>query len=382
MKKKILFIHTTYRSVGGEDIAVEKEYEFLSKEYEIRRIYISNNSKNILNDLFIFLFNRNYLMSLKLNKIISEYNPDLAYVHNTWYKGSLSIFYTLSSLKIPFVIKLHNFRYFCTRSFSSKSHLMEKPYCPACGYSKIKIFNKYFINSFLKSFMVNRYGRKYIKILKDNTQQILVLTDFHQNFLSNLGVDKEKISVFPNYLYSQRPIYKNNLDKYFIYAGRVSEEKGVEQLINSFKNCNFQDIKLMIVGSGPNYNEYLEKYNSDNILFLNQLNNEETLKLISKSQGVVTATKLYEGQPTLLCEASLLGIPSIFPISGGIAEFFPSDYKYSFEQFNYDDLEFKLKKLASENLEQIGMSNYEFITKYLSKNKLLSLFNKILEFDI
>ena len=138
----------------------------------------------------------------------------------------------------------------------------------------------------------------------------------------------------------------------------------------------------MIVGSGPNYNEYLEKYNSDNILFLNQLNNEETLKLISKSQGVVTATKLYEGQPTLLCEASLLGIPSIFPISGGIAEFFPSDYKYSFEQFNYDDLEFKLKKLASENLEQIGMSNYEFITKYLSKNKLLSLFNKILEFDI
>ena len=128
-----------------------------------------------------------------LNKIISEYNPDLAYVHNTWYKGSLSIFYTLSSLKIPFVIKLHNFRYFCTRSFSSKSHLMEKPYCPACGYSKIKIFNKYFYKFFLKkSFMVNRYGRKYIKILKDNTQQILVLTDFHQNFLSNLGVDKEK----------------------------------------------------------------------------------------------------------------------------------------------------------------------------------------------
>ena len=41
--------------------------------------------------------------------------------------------------------------------------------------------------------------------------------------------------------------------------------------------------------------------------------NLETLNFISTSVAVITATKLYEGQPTLLCEASLLGVPSIFP---------------------------------------------------------------------
>ena len=35
-------------------------------------------------------------------------------------------------------------------------------------------------------------------------------------------------------------------------------------------------------------------------------------------------------------EASLLGIPSIFPDTGGIKEFFPKEYELKFEQFNYD----------------------------------------------
>ena len=47
------------------------------------------------------------------------------------------------------------------------------------------------------------------------------------------------------------------------------------------------------------------------------------MKMINESKAVVTATKLYEGQPTLLCEASVSSVPSIFPDYGGISEFFP-----------------------------------------------------------
>ena len=107
-----------------------------------------------------------------------------------------------------------------------------------------------------------------------------------------------------------------------MYAGRISEEKGVEQLIKAFNNSKLENIKLIIIGNGPKYKEYSLKYNSENVVFKNQMNNEETLNLIAGSKCVVTATKLYEGQPTLLCEASLLGIPSIFPTTGGVEEFF------------------------------------------------------------
>ena len=49
------------------------------------------------------------------------------------------------------------------------------------------------------------------------------------------------------------------------------------------------------------------------------------------SKVVISATKLYEGQPTLLCEATMNYIPVIFPNSGGINEFLPKNYKFLYD---------------------------------------------------
>ena len=43
-----------------------------------------------------------------------------------------------------------------------------------------QIFNKYFTESYIKSFLVNRYGKKYFKILKQDVNKILVLTKFYK----------------------------------------------------------------------------------------------------------------------------------------------------------------------------------------------------------
>ena len=53
------------------------------------------------------------------------------------------------------------------------------------------------------------------------------------------------------------------------------------------------------------------------IEFLGEVENESS-KIIKNSRAVVTATGLFE--PTLLCEASTLGVPSVFQ-NGGIGEF-------------------------------------------------------------
>ena len=104
------------------------------------------------------------------------------------------------------------------------------------------------------------------------------------------------------------------------------------------------------------------------------------IELIKHSTAVVSATKLYEGQPTLLCEASLLGKPSIFPDFGGITEFFKNDYRFKFEQYNYQELTKKLNEIyVSKDLNQIGNDNKEFINLMIDQENLLEKFKNIID---
>ncbi|MAV04684.1 MAG: hypothetical protein CMC31_03400 [Flavobacteriaceae bacterium] len=379
--KKLLLIHNLYRETGGEDVAVKREVEILKKYFQVETVYFSNKVDNIFARIPLFFTSKNKKSEKQISKIIEEFNPDIAYVHNTWFEASLSIFDILKRCNVKTVLKLHNFRYYCSSTFFHKKHIRNNQYCHACGQkkNKLRIFNKYFSNSYLKSFMVNLYGIKYFKILKDYDLKIVVLTKFHQRFLIELGVAKEKINVFPNLMQTNNSVNNYPLESdYLVYAGRISEEKGVEELIQAFLNCNFIDKHLKIIGTGPLLSKLKKNYDEPSILFLNNVKNSEVLKIISKSKAVVTATKLFEGQPTLLCEASTLGIPSIFPRSGGIEEFFPKGYPLSFKQFNYSELTEKLIMVENaEFLNSIGNENEIFFNNNFNEIDFINNLKRI-----
>ena len=147
--KKILVVHTTYRNIGGEDIAVNNEIKLLQKYFHVEKLFFSNNDKNFIRDLISLLFNKNSYSKKLLKDKLKLFQPDIIYVHNTWYKPSLEIFDLIKDQNTINILKLHNFRYSCTESFFSSRHLNGKQICPACGYKKkpLSIFNKYFNES-------------------------------------------------------------------------------------------------------------------------------------------------------------------------------------------------------------------------------------------
>ena len=161
----------------------------------------------------------------------------------------------------------------------------------------------------------------------------------------------------------------------------IRDRKGVKELIHAFQKFGIDDYKLKIIGNGPLLKSLLD-IEYENIEFLGEIENHEVLEIIQNSLCVITATKLYEGQPTLLCEASSLGVPSIFPNTGGISEFFPRDYSLTFEQFNYKDLENKISLVHTlKDQTSIGEKNKEFIFNHLDKSNLVSSFSQIVKND-
>jgi len=379
--KKILVIHNKYREAGGEDIAVENEIKFLKQHFNVQVLFFDNQVKNVVSQFFYFLLNSNIESKKLIQKSLDEFKPDIVYVHNTWFKASLSIFDVLLSENVQILLKLHNFRHFCTSTFFSKRHLMNGDICHACGNTKKDLgwFNRYYSNSFIKSFLVNYYGTKYAKILKNPRIKIIALTNFHKTFLNNLGYEESKIYVIPNTINLNEKNFTQDKKNVLIYAGRISNEKGVEELIRSFNNRSDKTLKLKIIGDGPELGRLKAKYSNEDVEFLGYIDNPSVQKIIMNSKAIVTATKLFEGQPTILCEAAVKEIPTIFPESGGIAEFYPENYELSFKQFSYKELTKKIDLLSdSKKTTEQGKISKNFMLDYLDSEKILSKFNSVL----
>ena len=382
--KKILILHNNYKNYGGQNSNLENEILFLKKYYIVENITVKNSNKLNLKVLISLMLLSNSDSNKKLKSKLNDFKPNLVYVHNTWFTLNLGIFKILKKRKIKTVIKIHNFRYKCASSYFKKNHLKSESFCKSCNFdsSLNMLFNKYFQDSYLKSFFVIFFTRNYIKILRNNIFHIFSISNFHKNNLLEIGIKNNNIKLFFNPIEIPPKINYDPSSNYVIFAGRLTNEKGIDELLSAWINADLDGIILKIIGTGEILKELISKYNHKNIEFLGELENTLVLEQIKSARAVVTATKMHEGHSKLLSEASSVGVPSIFPKFGSMIEFFPDDYQLSFEQYNYDSLIEKIMKLDDKKLlEHLSITNYNFLKEKLDTEILISKFHEVLNYE-
>jgi len=379
--RKLLVVHNFYRNYGGEDSNIHEEIKLLNGQFNVK-FFEKKNGFNFSFFAILSLITRsNFKVNREFTKVLKDFKPDLVYIHNTWFNINLGIFKILTKRNIGAALKIHNFRYDCSRYFLAKNHLKGNKRCNACGfeYKNSQFINKYFDSSYVKSLVLYFYSLKYFKILKNSKIKIIAVNNFHKIQLIKFGISEDKIRVINNPLNTKNTPVRTK-EKNIIYAGRLSKEKGLVELIEAWLEADIKNFNLKIIGDGDLQKELEKKYSSKNVNFLGFLPNETVLEHISKSTAVVTATKLYEGHPRLLSEASALGTLSIYPSFGGMDEFFPENYQFAFEQFNYEDLKNKFILLSDQKIiEEATKRVLLYTQQQLNSKVLIEKFTNVFE---
>ena len=381
--QKILVVHTKYKIKGGEDSNIQNEIDFLKKSFNVESLIFDNSSSLNFYDFLSFLVVSNFQANKILKNKLDSFKPDYVYIHNTWFKLGLGIFKILKKNNIKTILKIHNFRYECGSYWLLRNHLKKNSFCSACTKKQTRytIFNKYYEDSFLKSIFLIIYSKKYYKILKNNPIKILALSSFHLNSLINIGIDEKKISLFynPISVAQNQNLQYNSKSNYIVYAGRLTNSKGVYEMLNAWVKSDLAKLEFRIVGTGDIAENLKSEFSLKNIKFLGEIDNEKVLETINGARAVITATKMYEGQPRLLSEASMYGVPSIYPNFGSMPEFFPENYSFTFKQYDYNSLTKIINLLEDEQLLQKASKNlFSHFEKLLSEENLKNQFYKAL----
>lgn len=107
---------------------------------------------------------------------------------------------------------------------------------------------------------------------------------------------------------------KVDFDNYFVCVGRLHHQKGYDLLIETIYEAKktINDIKVVIVGDGPEHDNLKEKIRSkklsDNIILHGSQSNP--YKYIANANAILLTSR-WEGLPTVLVEAAFLKTPII-----------------------------------------------------------------------
>lgn len=120
-------------------------------------------------------------------------------------------------------------------------------------------------------------------------------------------------------------------DKILIFTGRIVPEKGIKELVKSLQNVQYEDYKLLIVGSALNEIKTKTKYQleveklinkiNDKIIYTGFIKYEEIPKLYNIADIAVLPSIWNDPAPLTIIESLACGLPIITTESGGIPEY-------------------------------------------------------------
>jgi len=352
---RILQTHNFYQQSGGEDRVFAEETELLKEKGHFVMAHSVHNDdvaglgkKDLLKKTFW-----NQKSHDDISKIVIDNRIDILHSHNTLPLLSPSIYYAARENGAAVVQTLHNYRLYCP----SGLFFRDGKVCEDClGKSlatpgiRHACYRSSRATTAVVAKMVQSHRKK--KTWSEQVDLYLSLTEFAKSRFVEGGMKGQQIRVKPNFVgtdYGQG----DGSGGYCLFVGRLSEEKGVRTLIETWESGGI-DAPLWVIGTGPLVSFVEEKAKTNPaIVYRGFLDPSEVIGSMQNARATLVTSEWYETFGRVVTESFSVGTPVVASRIGALSELLKDgETGFSFEAGNSEDLRAKIRQVYSLSPEE------------------------------
>lgn len=254
----------------------------------------------------------------RLRALIREFQPDIAHVRNIYHHLSPSILWELKAQNVPVLYHINDFKLLCpTYNLVSRGQACEackggafwhalRPACyPGLG-ARVTL-------------MTEAYLHRGLGTYRSCVDLFLAPSQFVRDKFVEHGWSRSRFEVLPHF---QGTHAVSSVPQSFVlYFGRLSAEKGVDDLLRAMKKL--PQVRLKVAGDGPQREELhalADTLGLSNVEFTGQVNAQQRDTLISQSLFTVLPSHAYETFGKTILESYAEGRPVVASDTGSRRE--------------------------------------------------------------
>ena len=319
----ILLLHTKYREPGGEDRVFDHERALLLEQGEQVSVVLESNRDDVNTRRPVWLKHSLWSrpVATRIGEIIRRDRPDVAHIHNTFFRLSPVVYHTLGTAGIPIVQTLHNYRWICPAGTLYR----DGGGCEECIGKKVPfpaVVHACYRNSLVASAgLVAIVGaHNILNTLLTHVDLFISPSHFLRARYIEAGFPADRIVVKPHAVPNPGGM-RGQCEGPALFVGRLSEEKGVRILFSAWRQMH--DIPLLVAGDGPLRGfagKMIRDYGMRNVRLLGQQTPAEMVSLIKSCSMLVAPSAVPESFGLAIIEAFSAGVPVICAGHGAAVE--------------------------------------------------------------
>lgn len=314
-----MLVHNDYGKYSGEEAVVDKMAVMLTQMgHEVAQLRMStagarDSLSGKIKGFVGGLWSPSGVKAMR--EALRREKPDIVNVHNLYPFISPAALRECQKAGIPVVMTVHNYRLICpTGLFMRNGQACELCLQKGNEWNCIKHNCEH---SMLKS--VGYASRNALARIKrhytDCVDVYACITDFQRRKLIEAGFDANKIVVIPNSADAPE-LTDFTPGEYVAFSGRLSNEKGVDLIIEAARRNPEIPFKL----AGALRDKELVDNLPANVELMGYLSGQELENFYRNARFFVMASRCYEGFPMAILEGAGYGKPVIAPDHGGFSE--------------------------------------------------------------